>query len=327
MRTAGIIRIIVGLVIAVLLTAILVALLTGNNMFARLGWNGGWINHFIDRATYTSGGISSDTGETVVSDQASVPADAVDQIKIDWVSGNVELRVGNGSDIVFYETSYRTLSDRQKMRYSVSSSGTLQIRFCDDLDNIFDWFNVDSNMPSKTLTMEVPAALIGKLSTLEIDTVSAGIDLSGVYGTKTDLETVSGGIHCADIAVNSLDLSSTSGSIACENASAKNLDLGNVSGSIRAEGEFEEINVESVSGSMRLSCATVPDKINADGVSGSITVLLPDSAGFTAKLDSVSGSISCDFAGTLGQDMVVVGDGSADYRFNTVSGSLHIEKN
>ena len=44
MKAAGIIRIIVGLVIAVLLTAILVVLLTGNNIFARLGWNNGWID-------------------------------------------------------------------------------------------------------------------------------------------------------------------------------------------------------------------------------------------------------------------------------------------
>jgi DUF4097 and DUF4098 domain-containing protein YvlB len=138
-------------------------------------------------------------------------------------------------------------------------------------------------MPSKTLTIEVPASLIGSLSKLEIDTVSAGIDVSGVYGTQTDLETVSGGIDCADIAVDKLDLSSTSGSIACENTRARKLDLDNVSGSIRAEGEFEEIDSESVSGSTRLSCATAPSKIDVDGVSGSITVSLPDSAEFHRK--------------------------------------------
>lgn len=320
MRTAGIIRIIVGLVIAVLLTAILVVLLTGNNILARLGWNGSWINRVIDHAVDTSEGMA-------VSDRASVSADSIEQIKIEWVAGNVELRVGTGNEIVFSESSYRTLTDRQKMRYSVSSSGTLQIHYCEDLDNIFDWFNLDANMPSKTLVMEVPASLMGKLSNLEIETVSAGIDVSGVYGTQTDLETVSGGINCADIAVEKLALSSTSGSIACEDAKAEKLDLGNVSGSIRAEGEFVEIDSESVSGSTRLGCATAPEKIDADGVSGSVTVALPETAGFTARLDSVSGSISCDFPGTLGQDMVVVGDGSANYRFNTVSGSLHIEKN
>ena len=182
-------------------------------------------------------------------------------------------------------------------------------------------------MPAKALVMEVPASLIGTLRDVEIDTVSASIDLSGVYGTETDLETVSGAINCTDVAVEKLGLSSTSGSIVCENAKAQKLDLENVSGSTRAEGEFVEIDAENVSGSTRLGCATVPVKINVDGVSGSIVVALPETASFTARLDSVSGSFTCDFNGKLGSDMVVIGDGSAEYRFNTVSGSLRIEKN
>ncbi|MCE5187762.1 MAG: DUF4097 domain-containing protein [Eubacteriales bacterium] len=327
MRAAGIIRIIVGLVLAVLLTAILVVLLTGQNIFGRLGWNGGWINNLIDRAVYTSGGMNEDTNEIIASEQASVPADSIRKIKIDWVAGNVEIRLGTGSEITFSESSYRNLTERQKMRYSVSSEGTLKINFCEDLDNVFDWFSVDSNMPAKTLVMEIPSSLLGQLTNLEIDTVSAEIDLSGVYGTETDLETVSGGINCTDIAADRLDISSTSGSIVCENAKAQKLDLGNISGSIRAEGEFVEIDAETVSGSMRLGCATVPSKIDADGVSGSVTVALPESAGFTARLDTVSGSFTCEFPGTMGSDLVVVGDGSANYRFNTVSGSLQIEKN
>lgn len=327
MRAAGIIRIIVGLVLAALLTAILVVLLTGQNIFSGLGWNGGWINHLVDRAVYTSGGVNNDTNEIVVSEQASVPADSIQKINIDWVAGSVELRVGSGSEITFSESSYRNLTDRQKMRYSVSNDGVLKVNFCEDLDNIFDWFNVDSNMPAKTLVMEVPASLIGTLREIEINTVSASIDLSGVYGAETDLETVSGGINCADIAADQLDLSSTSGSIVCENAKAQKLELSNVSGSMRADGEFGQIDAESVSGSTRLGCAVAPAKIDVDGVSGSISVSLPDNAGFTARLDSVSGSISCDFEGKLGSDMVVVGDGSAEYRFNTVSGSLQINKN
>jgi len=327
MRTAGIIRIIVGLVIAVLLTAILVVLLTGNNIFSRLGWDGGWINNIVDRTTYTSGGLNADTNEIVVSDKAQVPADSIQKIKIDWVSGNVNVVVGNGNDIVFYETSFRTLTDKQKMRYSVSDSGTLQINYCENLDNIFNWFNLDANMPAKTLTMEVPASLVAQLTDIQIETVSAGIDLSGVYGARNELSTVSGGIRCADVACDNLQLESTSGSIVCENSKANTLDLNNVSGSVRAEGEYQNVTVESVSGSVRLAFANTPDQIKVDGVSGSITIALPADAGFTARLDTVSGSINCAFAGTLGSDLVVVGDGSANYRFDTVSGSLNIEKN
>ncbi len=327
MRTAGIIRIVVGLVIAVLLTAILIVLLTGNNIFRKVGWDGGWIGRIVERATYTSGRMGLDSNEAIVSDQASVPADSIKKLSINWVAGSVNLRAGSGSEIVFYESSYMTLTDRQKMRYSVSDDGTLQIRYSEDLDNIYNWFSLDANVPSKQLTVEVPASLIGSLSGVKIDAVSAKVDLSGVYGSQTDVTTVSGGILCADIACDELQLSSTSGSIVCENCTVDTLKLNNVSGSIRAEGAFDTIKAESVSGSIRLSCANVPDSINVDGVSGSIALALPEGAEFIAKLDSVSGSISCDFPGTLGEDMVVVGDGSANYRINTVSGSLKIEKN
>jgi len=327
MKAAGIIRIIVGLVIAVLLTAILVVLLTGNNIFARLGEEGSWVDRVFDRVTYYSGGVDEDSDAVIVSDEASVAADTIKKIKIDWVAGSVNLRVGTGDKIVFSESSYRALTDRQKMRYTVSDSGVLQIHYCENLDNIFNWFSLDANMPAKTLTMEVPASLIGLLADVEIDTVSSNIDLSGVFGSKTDLSTVSGEIRCADIAAEDLELSTTSGSIVCENSTANMLDIENVSGSIRAEGEFTRVDAETVSGNIQLMFANVPQKIDVDGVSGSITVALPEAAGFTAKLDTVSGSLSCAFPGTLGSDLVVVGDGSANYRFSTVSGSVNIEKN
>ena len=327
MKAAGIIRIIVGLVIAVLLTAILVVLLTGNNIFARLGWNNGWIDRFTDRTTYSSGGVNADTGEIVVSDKASVDATNIKRIKIDWVAGSVNLRVGSGNDIVFSESSYRDLTERQKMRFSVSDSGVLQINFCEDLENIFDWFDLDANMPAKTLTMEVPASLIGSLSGIEIGTVSSSIELSGVYGEKTNLTSVSGGIRCTDVACSSLEIGSTSGSIVCENSASDALRINNVSGSIRAEGEYDSVKAESVSGSVRLSCANLPESIDVDNVSGSVTIALPEGSSFTAKLDSVSGSVSCDFPGTIGDDMVVVGSGGEVYHVNTVSGSLKIEKN
>jgi hypothetical protein len=327
MKAAGIIRIIVGLVIAVLLTAILVVLLTGHNVFTDIGWNVGWMNRLTHRDVFTSGGVNEDTNEIIVSDQASIPAASIQKIKIDWVSGNVTLRVGSGSDITLSESSYRTLRESQKMRYSVSSDGTLKINFCDDLDNIFNWFDLDANMPAKTLVVEVPASLVGTLRELNIDVVSASVDLSGVYGEENEVNSVSGEITCSDVSVNELSLGSTSGALVCENAKAQKLNINNVSGEIRAEGEFTEIDAETVSGEVRLSLSTVPEKIDVDGVSGSITIALPETAGFTARLDTVSGSISCELPGTIGSDLVVVGDGSADYRFGTVSGSLHIAKN
>ena len=195
MRAAGIIRIIVGLVIAVLLTAILVVLLTGNNILGRIGINSGWVDDVLDRTVYTSGGIDEDSNAVIVSDEARVPASNIKKIKIDWVAGNVTLRVGSSDEIVFSESTYRGLTESQKMRYTISNSGVLEIRFREDIDNIFGWLSLDANMPEKKLTMEVPASLLAQLDELNIDSVSANIDLSGVYGMKTKLSTVSGDVE------------------------------------------------------------------------------------------------------------------------------------
>ena len=327
MKAAAIIRIIVGLVIAVLLTAILVVLLTGNNIFARFGWNNSWIDRFTDHSSYSSGGVNGDTNSVMVSDKASVDATNIKKIKIDWVAGSVNLRVGTGNEIVFSESSYRTLTDRQKMRYTISDSGVLEIHFRADLDNIFNWFNVDASMPGKTLTMEVPASLMAQLDKLEIETVSSNIDLSGVYGVNTDISSVSGEIHCADIATQEVELSTTSGAVVCENTTADRLEIDNVSGSILAEGEFKQVKADTVSGEVKVAFASQPESLSAHSVSGNIRVALPEGASFSANLDTVSGSLSCAFPGTIGSDLVVVGDGKANYRFSTVSGNLNIEKN
>ena len=327
MKAAGIIRIIIGLVIAVLLTAILVVLLTGNNIFSRLGWDGGWVNNIVEHATYTSGGMNEDTNEIVVSENATVPASSIQKIKIDWVAGSVNLVVGSGNDIVFHETSSRELTDRQKMRYSISDSGTLQIRYYQDLDNILNWFSMDANMPAKELTMEVPASLIGLLKDVAVDSVSADINLTGVYGQKTEMDTVSGKITCIDVTTNDLEMDTTSGDVITQNTSAETVSVDNVSGSVRLGGTFGHIDVDTVSGETSLDCVFVPSNIEVDGVSGNISVSLPETAGFTASLDSVSGSINCDFPGTLGDDRVTVGDGSLNIRCNTVSGNLVIHKN
>ncbi|MEN6596104.1 MAG: DUF4097 family beta strand repeat-containing protein [Clostridiaceae bacterium] len=325
MRAGGIIRIIVGLVIALVLTAFLVTALSGQNLFERLGWDGDWSGFPFYYRSNTQ--TSVDDGSTVVSDTESIPAADINEIKIDWVAGSVEIRVGEGDEITFYETANRELTDAQKMRYTLSESGQLKIKYCADMENVFDWFNSASyNMPSKALVITVPASMLGSLDRLDIEVVSAEVTVDGVYGTKTAISSVSGGIQALNLTCKELDLDSTSGKVACENCTADKMDASSVSGSIVLDGVFQEVKTENVSGSTHIACATQPDDIDADSVSGSITILLPENAGFIAQLDTVSGGLSCEFSGTMSDKMVVVGDGSAKYSFETVSGSIHIEQ-
>jgi len=328
MRTGGIIRIIVGLVIALILTAFLVLTLTGHNVLARLGWDGNWSWPFWASADYGSADAVADGTQIVAEETVSIAAADVNSIDIEWIAGSVKVLVGTGDEITFYETARRTLTDAQKMRYTVTSGGVLKVQYCENSEKVWNWFDRDrNNIPSKALVMTVPASMLGFLDELEIDSVSARIDVDGVYGDTVKLDSVSGEIECAKIACDELKLSSTSGRLVCERCTVQDLSLNNVSGNIRAGGAFKSVIADTVSGEVRIVSTIVPEKIAGDSVSGDMTILLPEDAGFTAKLDSVSGELSCEFPGTLSDKKIVCGNGSASYRFDSVSGSIRIGMN
>lgn len=327
MRTGGIIRIVVGLVIALILIAFLVLTLTGHDVMERLGWSG-WNWPFWVSADYDSADAEADGTQVVAEETVSVAAADVDSIDIEWIAGSVQVLVGTGDEITFYETSRRTLTDAQKMRYTVTSGGELKIQYCENAETIWNWFDKErSNIPSKALVMTVPASMLGSLDELQIDSVSASIDVDGVYGDTVKLDSVSGAVDCAKITCDELKLSSTSGRLVCERCTVQELSLNNVSGNIRAGGAFKSVSADTVSGEVRIVSSIVPNNIEGDSVSGDMTILLPEDAGFTAKLDSVSGELTCEFPGTLSDKKIVCGDGSASYRFDSVSGSIRIGLN
>jgi len=320
MRTGGIIRILVGLIVAVLLTALLVLTLSGVNVFQRFGygeWNR-WRNAGVSGASDTA---SIGTGETV-----SIAAGDVREIGIDWMAGGVELRVGEGEEIVFYETANADLTDEMRMRYSLTN-GKLNIQYWYNAERAWNWLNFGgNNWPTKRLTITVPASLMERLSELEIDTVSADIDIDGAYGRQTSLESVSGNIEAKNLAGNELEFSTTSGTLKAENCVARSLEVGSVSGSATIEGAFESVELESVSGSVKLQCLSTPVRLESDSVSGDVTIQLPADSGFTARLDTVSGRLTCELPGTMSDKRIVCGDGSAQYRINSVSGSVRIQQ-
>lgn len=143
---------------------------------------------------------------------------------------------------------------------------------------------------------------------LEVETVSASIDVSGLAGSL-ELESVSGGIEVE--------------------GNPESADLESVSGSIRFRGSGSRVSAESVSGSVTLD--GVADRVEASTVSGSVRV----TAGQVnrTELESVSGSI--DFEGKLSAsarfsvsshsgtiEVTLPADTSATFEVSTFSGNI-----
>ena len=264
------------------------------------------------------------------SNSYSVPADGIDKIRVEWVSGLVRVQPYEGTDIKLDEMSNVDISEEYALRYKIAD-GKLTVRFCKK----HTWYGVDAAMLNldeiikpKELVVSVPRAM---LESGEMD-----IQLDGV----------SNDAYISSAKLNGLNVNGISGSIAIENVSAKDMDLDTVSGLIDvSDCAADAIKVVSISGEMTIGGIFGSARLNStsgavwftdgsDGikeleigtVSGDVTMQLPESAGFNMMVSTVSGDVSSVFEFVKNGSNYVYGDASADFDIDTVSGDITIQE-
>lgn len=328
MKTGAIFRIIIGSLVAVTLTVVLAMTLTGNHVVLQWLTGRNHDNSFSAKsyASQSDGekggaiaGQNAPVGEIVCIDPAQVR-----ELSINWVAGEVTLRAGDVEQIEFYESAGRPLTDAQTLRFWMRE-GKLSITFCESTQNAWKWLDIDKlNMPAKALSITVPQSMVSSLKELEINSVSADVEVLGVGGDEVKLETVSGDADIQNAACTELKVSTVSGKATCSNVTASDFDGEAVSGNFKASGAFSEIDVDTVSGSIEVRTSVSPREVEGGSVSGNISLYLPKDSGFTAKIDTVSGEIECSLPCTVGKNRVICGNGSAAFDFESVSGSVRI---
>ena len=264
------------------------------------------------------------------SNSYSVPADGIDKIRVEWISGLVRVQPYEGTDIKLDEMSNVDISEEYALRYKIAD-GKLTVRFCKK----HTWYGVDTSMLNineiikpKELVVSVPRAM---LESGEMD-----IQLDGV----------SNDTYISSAKLNGLNVNGISGSIAIENVSAKDMDLDTVSGLIDvSDCAADAIKVVSISGEMTIGGIFGSARLNStsgavwftdgsDGikeleigtVSGNVTMQLPQGAGFNMMVSTVSGDVSSVFELVKNGSNYVYGDASADFDIDTVSGDITIQE-
>lgn len=99
-----------------------------------------------------------------------------------------------------------------------------------------------------------------------------------------------------------------------------------VSGDIKATGIFDDVEIEMVSGDIDMVSDKMLLKADVESVSGDVKLTMPEGDGFTAEHDSVSGDMDIDFEIRTKGKASIYKDGSADYKFESVSGDVSIKK-
>lgn len=313
MKTSAVIRIILWSMVVVLLTCILAVGLSGGELLGRplpfgfsgVGFSGSGFS-YPDAGRYTAG-------------SGSFPADQVDSIEINWVSGGVTVRSYEGSELAFDETIRGQVDDSMRMRHYLKDR-TLVIQFCAPRQSVFR----SANSPVKTLEVLVPESLAARMDEAEISVASASIQVSGITADKLEIDSVSGSTDITDTSCRSFELDTVSGSVRSSGLTAGSAETDSVSGPVQLEGSFGKIQYDTISGSFRAGSAICPERIEGSSVSGSVHITIPENDGFTADYDRVSGDFSSDFPTTGDKGHRVYKDGSARFSFDTISGDISI---
>jgi DUF4097 and DUF4098 domain-containing protein YvlB len=200
------------------------------------------------------------------------------------------------------------------------------------------------NVDDTELYLRIPEA-----ASIEADSVSADISVSGSRGESILLNTVSGDIEI-DASPNQLELHSVSGDVEFE-GSVKRASVETVSGEIVLIGPAGEVSVSTVSGEVSLEAGAVArgkfesvsgdlilalsvedgGRLSCDSMSGDVQLRLPASqqAEFTAQ--SYSGDINSEFGTSTrvskGPGVMLrhrEGDNGAQIRLETFSGDVSI---
>jgi DUF4097 and DUF4098 domain-containing protein YvlB len=255
-------------------------------------------------------------------------------VLVENLAGSVEVTVWNKAKI---EIKGELGDDVEKVEISATDNG-IQIR----VRNKSRGHDIDDT----DLYLKVPLA-----ASIEVETISADIDLNGNAGESIVLKTVSGDVE-AQASPGRLEIQSISGDVEFEGSIARS-SLETVSGDISVSGVHGEIEVstvsgdvsvigeavdrgqfESVSGDMKLDLAISDSgRLASESMSGDLNLRLPagQQAGFVVQ--TFSGDIRSDFGESnkvsAGPGTVLKyheGNNGALIQLESFSGDIHIRR-
>ena len=196
-----------------------------------------------------------------------------------------------------------------------------------------------------TLNLRVPAG-----ASLEIQAVSADVEIAGMDGGRIDASSVSGDVE-VDARAERVELQSVSGDIGFSGETRRlsaeavsgdivlrgvsgEVELSSVSGNLDLEGgEVTRGRFETVSGSLEASLAVTPGgKVTVESMSGDVTLRVPPGQAGTFEAQTFSGDIRSDFGsvdrssrGPGSRLNHTAGDGDASIRVESFSGDVRID--
>jgi hypothetical protein len=239
-------------------------------------------------------------------------------------NGNLAIRVASaeirltgvdGDRVVVRTTNGRPLPDRVIVE---TNERGLTLRERDHVGFLADRGSID-------LEIDVPRG-----AAISIDTASGNIEAEGLAGEQR-YRTASGDLQVRD-AAGTLELTSVSGDSEVFLVGPTDLMIRSVSGDVAVSGgSLRSLRVGTTSGDIRVDSPILARKgTQIDTLSGDVGLIADAAAGMRIEAKTVSGDLTSELPhrseGRMGRRTLVIGDGSVEVAFRSVSGDLLVHE-
>lgn len=220
----------------------------------------------------------------------------IKEIEIDWVSGNIRLVPANVSSI---EVSESSVEDAKYAMICKQDGHTLKIEYCKNTT-----FRDLKNLKfSKDLTILVPMDWSGRA--VKVDAASAKLSVQ-------------------DLTIQEVEIDTASGESRFDNCTVDTLDIDTASGDVYFEGSLNRLDCDSASAGVQAVLDNVPYEIDMDTASGCLELFLPEDAGFSVKMDTMSGKFDSTLTYVTKNGRYVRDNGACDIDVSSMSGGVTI---
>lgn len=264
--------------------------------------------------------------------------DKIENVAIDWPSGNVNVVAHSGDSFLLSEKTGDERSDDFRVHWWLEDT-TLHVKFAKSGTNLWLF-----RAGHKELTLTVPEAFA--FSDITIHSASAEINVKGLTTDTLSVSAASGDMT-VDCTANTVKLNSASGNIDLTGmGKAEKIGINTASGEINAElVQAYQVELESASGKIYVAAASIdslstkaasgavsceldatPSECKLRAVSGAVNLILPDAPDFTAKISTASGKFESDFALKKDGNTYICGNGNGIIDIETASGDVSIRK-
>ena len=236
-------------------------------------------------------------------------ADAVSDLDLDWVSGEIEIKEGDKLTV----TEENLKGTYYPLYYSVKD-GTLSVKFCKSgtIGRIIGGC-------SKKITVTLPEGM----NDIKVNSVSAKVYVE--YGKKLEnvtVNSVSGDVTASVGKVDKFTSDVVSAAALIITFEAEEITSNAVSGNVRILGDPKEVKTHSVSGDSHIYAGNKDLKsVKIDTISGDAEIMLDGTRDYSLEYNTVSGKLTND----VGEIKNVTGD-KIEIKMDSVSGDLRFMK-